>query len=171
MRKVRYNIIKFVQLPEIRRAKDTHQKQKYLVVGVTHSHHVKAIRETIAGKEITTRTGQHYKIKVTYVGGQQLEDTNKMAELDILYVCEHTRKNTSPQLLRTAIENHVLVFGNTKDFLESGGIINFTIKKNKLKFEINTGTAEQAGIKIRSQLLKLADKVISKKINLKKTEK
>jgi hypothetical protein len=46
-------------------------------------------------------------------------------------------------------------------FLESGGAINFIIKDEKVCFEINNAAAKRAGLEIRSQLLRLAQRIIS----------
>ncbi len=45
-------------------------------------------------------------------------------------------------------------------FLESGGIINFVMEEKKVRFEINMTAAKSAKLKIRSQLLRLAKRVI-----------
>lgn len=65
------------------------------------------------------------------------------------------------QVLRRAHEAHVLTVGNTHEFADRGGIISFVMESNKVRFEINTASAEQAGLRISSQLLKLAAKVIN----------
>jgi len=64
-------------------------------------------------------------------------------------------------VLRKAHEAHVLTVGDTHEFADQGGIISFVIEANKVRFEINTASAEQAGLRISSQLLKLAVKVIN----------
>ncbi|MBN1788808.1 MAG: YfiR family protein [Sedimentisphaerales bacterium] len=54
----------------------------------------------------------------------------------------------------------ILTVGDTSKFLSDGGIINFVIEDKKVRFEVNLGAAKQANLKIRSQLLRLAIKVI-----------
>jgi hypothetical protein len=41
-------------------------------------------------------------------------------------------------------------------FVELGGIINFFVQNNRVRFEINVNSAERAGLKLSSQLLSLA---------------
>ncbi|MCJ7729928.1 MAG: YfiR family protein, partial [Sedimentisphaerales bacterium] len=53
----------------------------------------------------------------------------------------------------------VLTVGDTSGFIESGGVINFMLEENKIRFDINLTAAEKTGLKIRSQLLRLAKKV------------
>lgn len=50
----------------------------------------------------------------------------------------------------------VLTVSEWSDFTQTGGIINFVVEDNKIRFQINLAAAEQAGLKISSQLLKLA---------------
>jgi hypothetical protein len=54
----------------------------------------------------------------------------------------------------------VLTVGESEGFLERGGIINLRLEDQKVRFEINAGEAERAGLKISSQLLKLAIRVV-----------
>ncbi len=50
----------------------------------------------------------------------------------------------------------VLTVGDTPRFAHRGGIINFTVVKDQLRFEINVTAAEEAGLKISSKLLRFA---------------
>ncbi|MBI5895542.1 MAG: YfiR family protein [Desulfobacterales bacterium] len=54
----------------------------------------------------------------------------------------------------------VLTVGETEGFAYHGGMINLLTVENKVRFEINTRMAEQAGLKISSHLLRLA-KIVS----------
>lgn len=54
---------------------------------------------------------------------------------------------------------HVLTVGESRAFSGAAGIITFTLDGNKLRFEINLQSGEQAGLKMSAQLLKLAASV------------
>ena len=54
----------------------------------------------------------------------------------------------------------ILTISEVAGFIEKGGIINFIIIKNKIRFEINERASREAGLKISSKLLRLARKVI-----------
>ena len=56
-----------------------------------------------------------------------------------------------------------MTVGDTNGFLDAGGIINFMIEDQKVCFKINNYNAKQAKLNIRSQLLRLAKKVIEEK--------
>ncbi len=59
-------------------------------------------------------------------------------------------------LLRRVSGPGVLTIGDAAGFCGMGGIIGFYREGNKLRFEINTDAAQRAGLKLSSQLLKLA---------------
>jgi hypothetical protein len=50
----------------------------------------------------------------------------------------------------------VLTVGEMEGFAQQGGVIQFVIQDNKVRFQINTVAADKAGLKISAQLLKLA---------------
>lgn len=50
----------------------------------------------------------------------------------------------------------ILTIGDTPGFAERGGIINFVLEDNRVRFDINVAAAKQANITISSRLLALA---------------
>jgi hypothetical protein len=64
--------------------------------------------------------------------------------------------NRLPQVLRAIKNTAVLTVGEIEGFAQQGGIINFTVEDNKVRFEINVDNAERSGLKISSRLLKVA---------------
>lgn len=78
----------------------------------------------------------------------------------LLFVCR-SEKQQLRKIINNIVKDHsVLTVGDMNDFLESGGIINFVIEDQKVRFEINNNTAKQTKLNIRSKLLRLAKKVI-----------
>ncbi len=53
----------------------------------------------------------------------------------------------------------VLTVGESTAFARLGGMITFVLRSDKLRFEINVGTAQTAGMKISAQLQKLATEI------------
>ena len=49
----------------------------------------------------------------------------------------------------------ILTVGETPQFTGQGGVIGFTMEGDKVRFEINSGNAQRAGMEISSRLLKL----------------
>jgi uncharacterized protein DUF4154 len=60
-----------------------------------------------------------------------------------------------------AERDHTLLVGDTPGFEKHGAVVNFFVKGNKVRLQINLEAAKRAGIKISSKLLKLA-KIIQK---------
>jgi hypothetical protein len=53
-----------------------------------------------------------------------------------------------------------LTVGETRGFLEEGGILNFVLQENQMHFQVNHKAATQAGLRMSSKLLSLAKLVI-----------
>jgi hypothetical protein len=112
------------------------KKRGYLLADPSKTADIKTIAETIANGQIDTLKKCH-----------------------LLFICQSERKNTK-EILDILNNNGVLTVADTQGFLEDGGIVNFIIEDNKVRFDINLTASEKAGLKIRSQLLRLAKKVI-----------
>ena len=93
------------------------------------------------------------------------ETIKELKKLQVLFICSCEDENPQipVELLKALKDSGVLVIGETPGLLENGGIINFVTEQKKVRFEINAAVAERNGIKIRSQLLKLAKRVIKNK--------
>ncbi len=77
------------------------------------------------------------------------------AGCQILFVSRSERERL-PQILAPLKSSPVLTVGDTKGFLDQGGIVNFILEGSKVHFEINPAAADQAKLKISSKLLRLA---------------
>jgi hypothetical protein len=56
---------------------------------------------------------------------------------------------------------HILTIGESEAFFEKGGIIRLFVQENKVRFAIDTPSAEKAGLSVSSKLLKLATPLAS----------
>jgi hypothetical protein len=140
-----YNFTKFVEWPE-----DVLRGAEGFVVCVFGEDPFRGILdETFAGKTVhdhpmvvrrVRRLGDAQQCHAVYVG---LDEDAQVAAL-----------------LRVLAGRSVLTVGESDAFLRRGGIISFTLDAQRLRFEINADAAEQARLKISSQLLKLATRVI-----------
>ena len=74
----------------------------------------------------------------------------------ILFVTEGADRY-APAILRR-IHGPVLTIGETPFFLREGGMMRFLIVDERVKFQIDGGAAERAGLRIGSQLLSVAAK-------------
>jgi hypothetical protein len=60
------------------------------------------------------------------------------------------------RLVPSLIRQSVLTVGDAEGFVDRGGIIQFVIEDSKVRFDINAEAAEQAHLRLSSQLLGLA---------------
>lgn len=58
--------------------------------------------------------------------------------------------------LRAARDQGVLTVGDADGFAERGGMVNFFREDRKMRFEVNVGATGQSGLRLSSQLLRLA---------------
>ena len=67
-----------------------------------------------------------------------------------------SEKSRMPEIFRALGKASVLTVGETDQFTQNGGVINFVREGNKIRFEISDDAAKRAGLKISSKLLSLA---------------
>jgi hypothetical protein len=60
------------------------------------------------------------------------------------------------EILNSLEKSSALTVSDMPDFMKNGGMIQFVLKDNKVRFEVNLVAAEKAGLTISSQLLKVA---------------
>lgn len=77
----------------------------------------------------------------------------------ILFISSSIKKDVD-KILELLNEYPIITVSEVKGFTQSGGMINFVIKGNRVGFEINTSAAESAGIKFRSKLLRVAQQIV-----------
>jgi hypothetical protein len=96
--------------------------------------------KTVKGKKLAVR---------------HLEQVKGADGCHVLFIGSSEEKR-APQVLQTLQSASVLTVGEMDRFPQLGGIINFVVEQNKLRFEINVNSAERARLKLSSQLLSLA---------------
>jgi hypothetical protein len=69
-----------------------------------------------------------------------------------------SEKQQLPEILKSLHGTSVLTVSETGRFTETGGMINFVVEGNKVRFQINEAPARSAGLKISSKLLSLAQR-------------
>jgi hypothetical protein len=84
-----------------------------------------------------------------------------MDNLDSLKTCHMVFVSSSEQARAAAVldslrSTSVLTVGESPEFLQAGGIINFAIERNRVRFDINIARADQSSLRISSKLLRLA---------------
>jgi hypothetical protein len=106
------------------------------------------LEQTITGKTVNNRP---FAI-------QRFAKLQDRESCHILFISSSERDHLS-QILASLKDKKTLTVGETPTFLSSGGMINFTLLDNRIRFEINLSAAERAGLKLSSKLLSLATTV------------
>ena len=107
-----------------------------------------ALESTIAGKQIGSKT-----IRILHV--RRVDD---LPNCQMLFL-GHAQDRQTPALLETLVNAPLLTVGETPGFRKAGGMICFLLQDDKVRFVINLEPAENAGLKIDSRLLVLAQKI------------
>jgi hypothetical protein len=135
-----YNIAKFVEWP-----KESMNKSETLNVCVWGDNPFGSSLKALEGKDVQ---GKKFVIK----NAKTVEDIN---HCQIVFVGKSEQKNLS-KILTILNGRSVLTVGDTEDFAHRGGIVNFYLENEMIRFEINLDAVKRAGLNISSKLLKLA---------------
>ena len=84
-----------------------------------------------------------------------LEGAPSIKQCQILFVSDP--RILTKSLLTKAKSQHTLLVSDTDDFARSGGMIQFTLRDNKLKLVVNLTSVKEAGLKLSSKLLRMAE--------------
>jgi hypothetical protein len=100
------------------------------------------------------------------VGSRRLtvHRTRSLAELrgcHLVFVPGAERRRQQ-EILSSLQGTSILTVGDSVGFLTDGGVIRFVLDQNRVRFEINLAAAQGNGLKLSSQLLRLARTVYEK---------
>ena len=136
-----FNFAKFVEWPQGRQA-------SALVICVVDAGGVtSALAAAISNKRIGART----------LGVRSLSPTDPRDDCDLLYVSAAAIRQDG--LAANPPDAPTLTVSDAADFAKQGGMIEMFSEGNRIRFNINTGNAHRAGLRISSNLLRLATKV------------
>jgi len=79
----------------------------------------------------------------------------------ILFLSSSEESQLLP-MLKVLEKTNVLTVSDIEEFAERGGMVAFTVEEQKVRFNVNVGAVERAGLKMSAQLLKLA-RIVSDK--------
>jgi hypothetical protein len=140
-----YNFVKFVDWPA--RALEG---QETIVIGVVGEGPLApTLERTLEGKTVGAR--RIVARRVALEGGPP--------KCHVLFIGSSAAAETA-EILKRLAGSSVLTVGENEHFAESGGMIGFKMEADKVRFDINRDAAEQAGLRLNAQLLRLASNVI-----------
>ncbi|MBN1795143.1 MAG: YfiR family protein [Sedimentisphaerales bacterium] len=159
-----YNFIKFVDWPEEKIPADTNQP---FILGIIGEDLFKDSINIIKGEKAK---GRDIIIKYFKCEHKSEESNNQKHVLSseqieafrkchLLYICPSNEKQL-PDIIKAVKGANVLTIGESKNFLEKGGIIQFVMEEDKVGFGANLKAAREQNLKLSSRLLKLARTII-----------
>jgi hypothetical protein len=139
-----YNFLQFVDWPGKLFSSPASPFNIYVLDVRGENHFGQALRayqgETVRGRKISV-----YHVRAL----KEIKDGH-------ILVLSASERDLLPQITRQAEETGILTIGETEGFGRLGLMINFYLEENRVRFEINIDAARRAGLKISSELLKLA---------------
>jgi len=137
-----YNFAKFVEWPpEAFRTQDSP-----FIIGIIGDNTFDDIlRQTVRNKQIS---GHPFRVV-------QCKTLADLQSCHILFISLSERKRLA-EILRAIRSASVLTISDLEHFLPAGGMIQFLMEGNKVRFAINDTAAKEVGLRISSKLLNLA---------------
>jgi len=139
-----YNFAKFVEWPQ----NTFPDNQSSFVIGV--------LGQDVFGKHLDALEGKILKDREVRV--KRYHDVQEISTCHMLFISS-LEGHRLPEIFKALKNKSVLTIGDMPQFNQSGGVINFILEDNKVRFEINSKAADQAGLTISSHLLRLAQVV------------
>ena len=135
-----YNFGRFVEWPA---AAPTDEPFTICILG--HDPFGAALDTTLSGEAIGT-------LKLV---AKRISSPRDAASCRILFVSS-SEAGRAKDILARVEKSPVLTVSDIPGFTAGGGMIQFVLKENKVRFEVNLAAAEKAGLVFSSQLLKVA---------------
>ena len=134
-----YNFAKFIQWPT------SENRPEALSIGIVGADRFRDVLGSIVNGK--TVNGRDIEVR------QVLNDDDVRA-YHIIFIAAESRRTAD--VIQRVAHAGVLTVGETPQFLQEGGVIQFYIRDNRVRFQINAAAANNAGLKISSQLLSLS---------------
>jgi YfiR/HmsC-like len=142
------NFTKYVEWPDAA----FEQADAPITIGVVGENHFgEDLKKSVEGKSVNGR-------KIIIV---PLETESDWSKCRILFISGSEKKRLA-EIMAKVGTLPVLTVGETEQFTQQGGMVNFTRKDGKVRLEINLTAAEKAKVGISSKLLSVADVVRGK---------
>ena len=125
---------------------DVENSSRPFVIGVLGENPFDEILEEIYSKQ---------KIKNKYVKTIYISEISEINKCNLVFISKSYQKKIQ-QVISYTKNKPILTVSDSKDFAKKGVLINFIIKDNKLRFEINGNAVKQSGLKISHLLMQQA---------------
>ena len=154
-----YNLLHFVHWPTQQKKPEPRQLN-IIILGSSpeFTASLDALRQQV-------RTGANDEITITQI----VTYTNNidLNKFHLVYITSSETKNL-PAILAKIQNSPVLTVGDTEGFIEAGGMINLLVAEGpKIRWEINQGALDRAGLKLSAKILQTAVRVVGSPAYLK----
>jgi hypothetical protein len=137
-----FNFAKFVNWPPHK----FNEPDSPLIIGIVGDDPFGGLlEEAVQGNRINDRS----------VTIQHIATMEELRKCHIIFVCR-SESDRLGSILNEVRGDNVLTVGETDKFISKGGMINFVMVGDRVRFEINNSAARHAGLKISSQLSSVA---------------
>jgi hypothetical protein len=135
-----YKFIQFIEWPpEIKKASN---KFEIVIYGKSN---MKELLQTFSGEKVNGR----------FLEIHSVEDLDNIKKSHILFISP-SEISKLDEILETLKGSSVLTISRMEGFAQKGGMINFYVNEERVRFEINPDSVKNAGLKISSKLLKVS---------------
>lgn len=86
---------------------------------------------------------------------REITADSELSEINILYISPSKRK-LADDVLNSVQGSSILTISAMEGFIPSGGIVNFFVRNNRVRFDVNVEGGKEAGLEFRSKLLRIA---------------
>jgi hypothetical protein len=107
--------------------------------------------------EVRTRKAWGHPVEVLKLGPAETLSTCHMVFIPV------TEKDQAGKIVRSLTGSSTLTVGESEGFAAMGGVMNLTVEKSQVRFEVNRLAAARAHLKISAKLLSLARIVTEQK--------
>jgi hypothetical protein len=158
-----YNFVKFIDWPEEKMGESDDPITIGIIGKDPFGEAFKPLKyKQIKGKQVIIKRFKGLKELEEAKEKKKSEQFEEIKKCHLLFIC-NSEKQKLKEILNMVKDHHVLTVGDTKGFLEAGSIVEFIMVDRKVRFGINVAAAREAELTIRSQLLRLAEKIIKEK--------
>ena len=141
-----YNFGKFVQWPEARATRE--QPGPFLICVLGKDPFGSLLESTIKGEDVN---GMNLSAK-------RVSNAADTAGCRILFISSSEADRVG-KILEELHSKPILTVSDIANFCDRGGMIQFELKEEKVRFAVNMTAAEKAGLTLSSQLVKVATSV------------
>jgi hypothetical protein len=89
---------------------------------------------------------------------RRVKEIRDLQKCHLLFIAA-SEQNRLPSILTSIEDSKVLTVSDMKDFAQQGGMVGMMMEEGRVRFEVNFDALTEAGLKISSQLLRLAKRV------------